>query len=74
MIDRDFVAPDRRRWTFRPRPRARAGEVGKVLALDVVTDGESRVVTCDRADWEDGSPDLAELLARSVVSGASRHI
>ena len=74
MTDRDFVAPDRRRWTFRPRPRTRAAEAEKVVALDVITDGERRVVTCDRAAWEGGEPDLGKLLEESVVAGASRHI
>ena len=74
MTDRNFIAPDHRRWTFRPRPRVRAAEADRVVALDLITDGERRVVTCDRTAWEEGEPDLARLLEQSVVSGASRHI
>ena len=74
MSDRDFIAPDHRRWTFRPRSRVRAAEAERLVALDLITDGERRVVTCDRAAWEEGEADLARLLEESVVSGASRHI
>jgi hypothetical protein len=40
----------------------------------MLSDQESRVVSCRREEWEVPAPDFAGLLARSVASGASRNV
>jgi hypothetical protein len=36
--------------------------------------GETRVVSCLRAEWESQAPDLERLFARSVPEGGSRGV
>ena len=74
MMERAFVAPDRRIWLVRARPTVRRGEVATHVTLELMTDNETRVVSCRREEWEKAAPDFAALLARSVASGASRSI
>jgi hypothetical protein len=71
---RQFVALNGRIWLIRPRPEVRKNEVGSHVTLELVTDNETRVVSCRRDEWETPEPDLADLLARSVTSGASHGI
>jgi hypothetical protein len=71
---REFVALNGRIWLIRPRHDVRKDEVASHVTLELVSDNETRVVSCRREEWEVGVPDLAALLARSVVSGASRSI
>jgi hypothetical protein len=71
---RQFVALNGRIWLIRPRPEVRKNEVGSHVTLELVTDNETRVVSCRRDEWETPEPDLAALLARSVTSGASHGI
>ena len=71
---REFVALNGRIWLIRPRPEVRKDEVASHVTLELVSDNETRVVSCRRDEWEVAAPDLAALLARSVVSGASRSI
>ena len=71
-MERVFVAPDRRIWFVRVRPAVRRGEVGTHVTLELMTDDETRVVSCRIDEWEIAAPDFAALLARSVASGASR--
>jgi hypothetical protein len=71
---REFIALNGRIWLIRPRPEVRKDEVASHVTLELVSDSETRVVSCRREEWEVGDPDLAALLARSVVSGASRSI
>jgi hypothetical protein len=71
---RQFVALNGRIWLIRPRPEVRKNEVGSHVTLELVTDNETRVVSCRRDEWETPEPDLAALLARSVASGASHGI
>jgi hypothetical protein len=39
-----------------------------------VTDNEARVISCPRDEWDTPTPELAELLARSIAGGASRSV
>ena len=71
---REFVALNGRIWLIRPRHDVRKDEVASHVTLELVSDSETRVVSCRREEWEVATPDLAALLARSVVSGASRSI
>ncbi|MGH7535681.1 MAG: hypothetical protein ACREMG_08860 [Gemmatimonadales bacterium] len=73
MIER-FVALQGRTWLIRPRPEVRKDELPNHVTLELVTDNETRVVSCRREEWEIDTPDLAALLARSVASGASRSV
>jgi hypothetical protein len=74
MIERAFIGPDRRCWFVRPRLSARRDEGVTHVVLELMTDGEIRVVSCLREEWELPAPDFASLLARSVAGGASRAI
>jgi hypothetical protein len=73
-MDRVFVTPDRRIWLVRARPTVRRNEVGTHVTLELMTDNETRVVSCPVDEWELPAPDFERLLARSVASGASRSI
>ena len=74
MIERAFIGPDRRFWLVRPRPTTRRHEEPNHIVLELVSDEETRVVSCLRDEWEVPAPDFAGLLARSVPGGASRGI
>jgi hypothetical protein len=74
MSSRSFVAPDGRTWTFRRRPEIRHEEAETHVTLLVESLGEMRVVSCLRAEWESGEPDLRRLLARAVPTGGSRGV
>ena len=73
-MDRVFVTPDRRIWLVRARPTIRRSERGTHVTLELMTDNETRVVTCLVDEWELPAPDFDGLLARSVASGASRSV
>ena len=74
MRERMFIAADRRVWFVRPRHEVRRHEADTHVTLEMMSDRESRVVSCRREEWEVREPDFAELLARSVATGASRHV
>jgi hypothetical protein len=74
MIEREFFHLDGRTWLVRVRPSVRRGEAGTHLTLELVSDVETRVVSCRREEWDTAEPDFAGLLARSVAAGASRHV
>jgi len=74
MKERAFMGPDRRIWLVRPRPTSRRGEIGTHITLELMTDGEARVVTCRYDEWDTPAPDFSGLLARSLPGGASRGI
>jgi hypothetical protein len=74
MRERAFMGADRRIWLVCPRPTSRRGEVGTHITLELMTDGETRVVTCRQDEWDTPAPDFSALLARSVPGGASRGI
>jgi hypothetical protein len=71
---RQFVALNGRIWLIRPRWEVRKNEVGSHVTLELLSDNETRVVSCRRDEWETPEPDFAGLLARSVTSGASHGI
>jgi hypothetical protein len=73
-MDRMFVTSDRRVWFVRTRPEVRRHEADTHVTLEMLSDRESRVVSCRREEWEVPAPDFAGLLARSVASGASRNV
>ena len=72
MTEREFTGPDGRVWYARERPEARREDGALQVALELDTEGERRVVTCSRLEWEVADPDCIGLLARSVPGGASR--
>jgi hypothetical protein len=74
MRERAFMGADRRIWLVRPRPTSRRGEVGTHVTLELMTDGETRVVTCRQEEWDTPAPDFPALLARSLPGGASRGV
>ncbi len=74
MAERKLVGLDGRVWVVRARPSVRKDEMNSHVTLEFATDRETRVISCRREEWDVAQPDLAALLARSVASGASRHI
>jgi len=74
VAERSWVSSDGRTWTFRPRPEVRKDETDTHVVLLVESLGETRIVSCLRAEWEGLEPDLGDLLARSVPEGGSRGV
>ena len=74
MAERSWVSADGRRWDFRRRPEARKDETETHVILLLESLGETRIVSCLRAEWESAEPDWAGLLARSLPEGGSRGI
>jgi hypothetical protein len=74
MAERQFVALDGRIWSVRLRPYVRKDETGSNVTLEFASDGEVRVVSCPRQEWQIAHPDFVALLGRSVASGASRNV
>ena len=71
-MEPEFFRLDGRTWLVRVRPTARRDEVETHITLELVSDVETRIVSCRREEWATREPDLAGLLARSVAAGASR--
>ena len=71
MTTREFFHLNGRTWLVRARTAVRRGEAGTHVTLELVSDVETRVISCLRTEWETPVPDYASLLARSVASGAS---
>jgi hypothetical protein len=74
MTSREFFLHQGQTWFVRIRESVRRGEAETHVTLELVSDHETRVVSCPREEWEVRNPDFAGLLARSVASGASHHI
>ena len=74
MTERWFNGPDGRTWLVRSRPDVRKAEAATHVTLEFVTDNEARVISCPRDEWDTPTPELAELLARSIAGGASRSV
>lgn len=74
MISREFFHVDGRIWLVRSRTAVRKDEAETHVTLELVSDAETRVVSCLRSEWETPSPDYGGLLARSVAAGASHSI
>jgi hypothetical protein len=74
MPSREFFLHQGRTWFVRTRESVRKGESETHITLELVSDHETRVVSCPREEWEVRNPDFAALLARSVASGASHQI
>jgi hypothetical protein len=74
MTDREFFHLDGRTWFVRVRATVRSGETATHVTLELISDTETRVVSCRRDEWEAAAPDFAALLARSVAAGASRQV
>jgi hypothetical protein len=74
MHSREFFFFQGRTWFVHARPSVRKGEVDTHVTLELMTDNESRVVSCLLEEWEVKEPDFASLLARSVATGASRQV
>jgi hypothetical protein len=74
MTSREFFLHRGQTWFVRTRESVRRDESETHVTLELVSDYETRVVSCLREEWEVRTPDFAGLLARSVASGASHHI
>ena len=74
MTDREFFHMDGRTWFVRVRPTVRSGETETHVTLELMSDTETRVVSCRRDEWATAVPDFAALLARSVAAGASHQV
>ena len=74
MAERSWVSSDGRTWTFRPRTEVRKDETNTHVVLLAESLGETRIVSCLRAEWESTVTDLGSLLARSVPEGGSRSV
>ena len=74
MISREFFHVDGRIWLVRSRTAVRKDEAATHVTLELVSDAETRVVSCLRSEWETPNPDYGGLLARSVAAGASHSI
>ena len=73
MTTREFFHFGGKTWLVRFRP-VRKDEAATHVTLELVSDKETRIVSCRREEWEAPAPDYAGLLARSVAAGASRSI
>jgi hypothetical protein len=74
MTSREFFFHQGQTWFVRTRESVRRNEAETHVTLELVSDQETRVVSCLREEWEVRNPDFIGLLARSVASGASHHI
>jgi hypothetical protein len=74
MHEREFFHLDGRTWFVRVRPVVRRDEADTHLTLELVTDQETRVLSCRREEWDTPAPDFAGLVARSLALGASRQV
>jgi hypothetical protein len=74
MTSREFFFHQGQTWFVRARESVRRGEAETHVTLELVSDHETRVVSCRREEWEVRNPDFVGLLARSVASGASHNI
>lgn len=74
MTSREFFFHEGQTWFVRIREAVRKDEADTHVTLELVSDQETRVVSCRREEWEVRDPDFPGLLARSVAAGASHHI
>ena len=74
MTSREFFFHQGQTWFVRARESVRQGEAETHVTLELVSDHETRVVSCRREEWEVRNPDFPSLLARSVAAGASRQV
>ncbi len=74
MTSREFFQYQGQTWLVRTREAVRKDEALTHVTLELVSDTETRVVSCRREEWEVRDPDFASLLARSVAAGASHSI
>jgi hypothetical protein len=74
MTSREFFLHQGKTWFVRARESVRRGEAETHVTLELVSDQETRVVSCPRDEWDVRDPDFAGLLARSVAAGASHQI
>ena len=73
MTTREFFHVGGKTWLVRSRP-VRKDETATHVTLELVSDEETRIVSCRREEWEVANPDNPGLLARSVAAGASRSV
>jgi hypothetical protein len=74
MPSREFFFYQGHTWFVRIREAVRRDEIDTHVTLELVSDQETRVVSCRREEWEVRNPDFPGLVARSVSAGASHHI
>jgi hypothetical protein len=74
VTSREFFFHEGQTWFVRTREAVRKDEADTHVTLELVSDQETRVVSCRREEWEVRNPDFPGLLARSVAAGASHHV
>jgi hypothetical protein len=74
VTSREFFFHQGQTWFVRTREAVRKDEANTHVTLELVSDQETRVVSCRREEWEVRDPDFPGLLARSVAAGASHHV
>jgi hypothetical protein len=74
VTSREFFFHQGQTWFVRIREAVRKDEADTHVTLELVSDQETRVVSCRREEWEVRDPDFPGLLARSVAAGASHHV
>jgi hypothetical protein len=74
VTSREFFFHQGQIWFVRIREAVRKDEADTHVTLELVSDQETRVVSCRREEWDVRDPDFPGLLARSVAAGASHHV
>jgi hypothetical protein len=74
VTSREFFFHQGQTWFVRIREAVRKDEADTHVTLELVSDQETRVVSCRREEWDVRDPDFPGLLARSVAAGASHHV
>ncbi|HET8633143.1 MAG TPA: hypothetical protein VFL88_03290 [Gemmatimonadales bacterium] len=72
MSDREYVDTSGIPWTFVERKRVRREEAERFVVIMASSPFETRVIHCEREQWDPGTPDFAALLASSLPAGGSR--
>ncbi len=72
MSQREYVDASGIPWTFVERKRVRREEADRFVVIMACSAFETRVIRCEREQWDTESPDYAALLAMSLPAGGSR--
>jgi hypothetical protein len=72
VSEREYVDGGGIPWTFVERKRVRREEADRFIVIMASSPFETRVIRCEREQWDTDTPDFAELLAASLPAGGSR--
>lgn len=72
MSEREYVDAGGIPWTFVERTRVRREEADRFVVIMASSPFETRVIRCEREQWDTDTPDFAALLASSLPAGGSR--